>query len=72
VAQLGHLELTLLQPQASSRIGWLPVVREARFLRNELAHYRPVSFGDFARFWDLALGLEHTVDGVGCTHLLWP
>lgn len=30
---------------------WLEVVMQARSLRNELAHYTPVVFDEFARFW---------------------
>ncbi len=47
----GRLELALSYcPDRQTRGWWLEAVKQARWLRNELAHYRPVSFDKFNFF----------------------
>lgn len=47
----GRLELILFYcPDRKTKGRWLEAVRQARWLRNELAHYRPVSFDKFNYF----------------------
>jgi hypothetical protein len=53
-AQLRHLEMTLLCPDASGFLDWLAIIREARYVRNELAHHRPILYADFERLTGLA------------------
>jgi hypothetical protein len=59
--QFGHLE-TLLRNcrKFESERHWLGLIEQARFLRNELAHYRPVHFTDFIRFWELSQEIGNT------------
>lgn len=53
--QLGHLDLLLHRSRTLAwEDRWIPLIREARGLRNELALYRPVCFADFSRFHELA------------------
>jgi hypothetical protein len=30
---------------------WLPLAAIARYVRNEIAHYRPITFRDFEGIW---------------------
>jgi hypothetical protein len=47
---LGHLEALLFcAPQLRNDRRWLPAIRHARAVRNELAHYRLISLSDFSR-----------------------
>jgi hypothetical protein len=50
--ELGHL-VHLLRACRDLRghDGWIPLATQARDLRNELAHYRPISFVLFDEFW---------------------
>jgi hypothetical protein len=50
--QWGHLEV-LLRHGAFLRAErhWLPLASIARWVRNEIAHYRPVTFRDFEGIW---------------------
>jgi hypothetical protein len=50
--QWGHLE-TLLRHGAGLRAErhWLPLASIARYVRNEIAHYRPITFRDFEGIW---------------------
>jgi hypothetical protein len=50
--QWGHLEV-LLKHGAFLRAErhWLPLVSIARYVRNEIAHYRPLTFHDFEGMW---------------------
>jgi len=50
--QWGYLKQSLtdcLHPRSERH--WLPLVRQARWIRNEIAHYRPVTFQDFEGLW---------------------
>lgn len=53
-AQLRHIETTLLCPEAGGLVDWLAIIREARYVRNELAHHRPVAYADFERLSGMA------------------
>ena len=50
--QWGHLEV-LLRRSASLRSEerWLPLASLSRWVRNEIAHYRPITFRDFEGVW---------------------
>jgi hypothetical protein len=50
--QWGHLEVLLkyYAPLRAER-RWLPVASLARWIRNEIAHYRAITFRDFEGFW---------------------
>jgi hypothetical protein len=54
-AELGAIEvaLTTVLTWNSERDRWLRVVKLARHIRNNLAHYEPISYEDFALFWQL-------------------
>jgi hypothetical protein len=53
--QWGHLSLLLLKAPALTRESrWRPLANTARTLRNEIAHYRPVSYEQFEELWSLA------------------
>jgi hypothetical protein len=56
-AELGALETILKNtPQLEREKGqWLETIMQARLLRNAIAHYTPVDFEDFARFWKLGM-----------------
>ncbi|HZG51225.1 MAG TPA: hypothetical protein VEZ40_03725 [Pyrinomonadaceae bacterium] len=58
--ELGHLAYLLRScREIRAYDGWIPLTTRARDMRNELAHYRPVSFMSFNEFWqDL-----HRVEG---------
>lgn len=50
--ELGHLAYLLrARRELRSYDGVIPLATQARDLRNELAHYRPVSFARFEEFW---------------------
>lgn len=50
--QWGHLEYLLNNCQnLRSERRWLSVIKPARRIRNELAHYRPISFDDFRQLY---------------------
>lgn len=56
----GHLERLLRDcHHLSSERYWLPLSSAARRLRNELAHYRPVQFGEFESLWHEILRTAH-------------
>ncbi len=44
--ELGHLEV-LFNSQLRKESRWIPVIRIARKIRNDLAHYKPVLYEDF-------------------------
>lgn len=44
--ELGHLEV-LFNSQLRKEAAWIPVIRIARKIRNDLAHYQPVLYDDF-------------------------
>lgn len=44
---------------------FLPVASLGRSIRNEIAHYRPVAFGDFENFWFAARRLQEQVSSQG-------
>jgi len=49
----GHMEALLrLRDEMRHERTLLPLVSHARYVRNELAHYRPVAFQDFRVLWD--------------------
>src|SRR5690554_1954809 len=49
--QLGHLECILIKrPAFSTESEWLAMIKTARHIRNELAHYRPVKYEDYRAF----------------------
>jgi hypothetical protein len=50
--QWGHLEV-LLKHGAFLRAErhWLPLASIVRYVRNEIAHYRPITFSDFEGMW---------------------
>ncbi len=51
---------------ASARAGkFVPLVSHARKLRNELAHYRPITYAQYARFLELDLQLRRAVPAWG-------
>lgn len=43
----GHIEYLLKQGYLRPFAAWLSLATRARYIRNELAHYRPVSFTDY-------------------------
>ncbi|HAY22926.1 MAG TPA: hypothetical protein DCY27_12355 [Desulfobacterales bacterium] len=45
--------LDQLRPLNSAK-RWLPLVKDARKIRNELSHYRPIGFSQFKSFWGKA------------------
>lgn len=50
--QWGYLALLLRKCNAlRSERRWLPLVSQLHQIRNELAHYRPISFSDIERVW---------------------
>lgn len=50
--ELGHLaHLLRACPQLRNHDGWVPLAVLARDLRNDLAHYKPVSYARFEEFW---------------------
>ena len=50
--ELGRLEFLLKNvPAFRARKKLLPIVSQSRMLRNEIAHYRPVSFTDVGTLW---------------------
>lgn len=52
--QLGHLLCVLQQEQRGALRGlrsYVEAVYQARDLRNDLAHYKPISFAAFCQFW---------------------
>jgi len=50
--QWGYLEWLLKNcAHLRSERRWIPLVSLARWIRNEMAHYRPVTFRDFEGFW---------------------
>ena len=52
--ELGHIEYLLQKISTfEERIELLPIVTASRILRNEIAHYRPVSFADFNALWNM-------------------
>ena len=60
-AELGHIEYLLEKVSTfEKRIELLPIVTASRTLRNEIAHYRPVSFADFDALWKI--WKEHAVN----------
>jgi len=61
--QFGYIE-TLLRncTELTAERHWLPIVGMARWIRNELAHYRPVEFRNFESIWQESLRFKsHTV-----------
>lgn len=50
--QWGYLEWLLKNcAHLQSEQDWLPLVSLSRWIRNEMAHYRPITFGDFEGLW---------------------
>jgi uncharacterized protein (DUF952 family) len=50
--QWGYLEWLLRKcRQLVAHQSWLPLVSLGRWIRNEIAHYRPIEFHDFENFW---------------------
>lgn len=48
----GYLEWLLRNCSSlSSERRWASLAARARFIRNEISHYRPVAFGDFEQLW---------------------
>jgi hypothetical protein len=52
--------LDQLRPLNSAK-RWLPLVKDARKIRNELSHYRPIGFSQFKSFWGKAEKFVETI-----------
>ena len=51
-AGFGYIEhLLKFIPKFKEKTELLPIVSKSRWIRNEIAHYRAVSFGDFSELW---------------------
>ena len=51
-AEFGHIEYLLkFIPKFRGKTELLPLVSQCRRLRNEIAHFRPVTFAEFERVW---------------------
>ncbi len=51
-AEFGHIEQLLKYiPKFRDKTHLLPLVSQSRYLRNEIAHYRPVTFTEFENLW---------------------
>jgi len=60
--QWGYLSWCLeqLRPLNSAK-KWLPLVKVAKKIRNELSHYRPIAFAQFKSFWEKAERFGETI-----------
>ena len=60
-AGFGYIEhLLSVVPKFKERRELLPIVSRSRVIRNEIAHYRAVSFGEFSELWKEADRLNLT------------
>ena len=51
-AEFGHIEYLLKYiPRFRGKTELLPLVSKSKYLRNEIAHYRPVTFPEFQSLW---------------------
>ena len=51
-AEFGHIEYLLKYiPKFRGKTELLPLVSQSRHLRNEIAHFRPVTFAEFENLW---------------------
>ena len=51
-AEFGHIEHLLKYiPKFREKAQLLPLVSQSRYMRNEIAHYRPVTFPEFENLW---------------------
>lgn len=52
--ELGYIEKVLREStiRESDKLPWLRAVRLVREIRNKLAHYNSISFGEFVEFWE--------------------
>lgn len=48
---LYHLLYTHSKDELKAQREWVPLIRLARDIRNDLAHYKSISFGEFKAFW---------------------